>query len=63
LGVIVGTFKAAVTRRAGIELHAAHIWQRNYYEHVIRDPAGYERIFAYIVANPSNWEQDEERPR
>jgi REP element-mobilizing transposase RayT len=52
-----------VTRRAGIELHAGKIWQRNYYEHVIRDGTDYERIYTYIIENPSNWEQDEERPR
>jgi len=63
LGAIVGSFKSAVVRRAGIELIGGNVWQRNCYEHIIRGQAEYERIVTYIVENPSNWEQDEERPR
>ena len=63
LGAIVGSFKSAVTHRAGIELNAGNVWQRNYYEHIIRDQAEYECIARYIAENPSNWEQDDERPR
>ena len=37
LGAIVGSFKSAVTKRIGRELNATGIWQRNYYEHIIRD--------------------------
>jgi REP element-mobilizing transposase RayT len=36
------------------------LWQRNYYEHIIRDEQDYERIFNYIAANSSNWAEDEE---
>ena len=36
------------------------LWQRNYYEHIIRNQADYERIANYILTNPSNWAQDEE---
>ena len=60
LSTIVRTFKAAVTRRAGIELSSGNIWQRNYYEHVLRDQVDYERIAGYILDNPINWENDEE---
>jgi putative transposase len=62
LPTIVRTFKAAVTRRAGRELNSANIWQRNYYEHIIRDQPDYERVAAYIADNPSNWAEDEENP-
>jgi len=34
------------------------IWQRNYYEHVIRDENDYVRIAEYIVNNPLSWELD-----
>lgn len=34
------------------------LWQRNYYEHVIRNDADLERIQQYIVNNPRLWEQD-----
>ncbi|MFH1524390.1 MAG: transposase [Chloroflexota bacterium] len=62
LGAIVRSFKSAVTRRAGRELHTANIWHRNYFEHIIRDNEDYERIVGYIFANPANWNQDEDHP-
>lgn len=34
------------------------LWQRNYYEHIIRTEADYHRIAQYIRNNPSNWKQD-----
>jgi putative transposase len=36
------------------------LWQRNYYEHIIRNEQDYERIFNYIDENPANWAEDEE---
>lgn len=33
------------------------IWQRNYYEHIIRNQNDYERIEKYILDNPSNWKK------
>ena len=62
LGAIIRSFKSAVTRRAGRELNSANIWQRNYYEHIIRNNADWERICNYIAANPLNWVEDEENP-
>jgi len=38
--------------------HLPHIWQRNYYEHIIRDYNDHERIAKYINTNPSRWEED-----
>ncbi|MBI4683330.1 MAG: transposase [Nitrospirae bacterium] len=35
------------------------VWQRNYYEHIIRNETELEKIREYIVSNPLNWEQDE----
>ncbi len=60
LGAIIGSFKSSVTRRAGRELNSANIWQRNYYEHILRDQHDYESITNYIAANPVNWADDEE---
>ena len=37
-----------------------HIWQRNYYEHVIRNGIELNKIREYIVNNPTHWEDDEE---
>ncbi len=36
------------------------LWQRNYYERVIRNDGELNAIREYIFANPANWEQDEE---
>jgi REP element-mobilizing transposase RayT len=38
------------------------IWQRNYYEHIIRDEADFRRISEYIDTNPARWAEDTENP-
>ncbi|MFC1724295.1 transposase [candidate division KSB1 bacterium] len=38
------------------------VWQRNFYEHIIRNEKELNQIREYIVNNPSNWETDEENP-
>lgn len=35
------------------------LWQRNYYEHIIRDDLSLLKISEYIMNNPINWEQDD----
>lgn len=34
------------------------LWQRNYYEHIIRDEKSHRTIANYIINNPANWEDD-----
>jgi REP element-mobilizing transposase RayT len=34
------------------------IWQRNYYEHIIRNEMAYQNIRNYIIKNPANWKKD-----
>jgi REP element-mobilizing transposase RayT len=34
-------------------------WQRNYYEHIIRDNKSWQKIQDYIILNLKNWEKDE----
>lgn len=34
------------------------LWQRNYYEHIIRDEPSYQRISEYILNNPAKWLED-----
>jgi REP element-mobilizing transposase RayT len=64
LGTILGQFKSHVTRR--IRRHTSEpeipIWQRNYYEHIIRSEEELNRIRNYIAENPSNWHTDTENP-
>jgi hypothetical protein len=62
LGAMIGSFKSSVSRRAGRDLNSGNIWQRNYYEHILRNEANYEKIAGYIMDNPANWEQDDENP-
>ena len=38
------------------------LWQRNYYEHVIRDEDDFNRVREYIINNPLQWELDDENP-
>jgi hypothetical protein len=38
------------------------VWQRNYYEHIIRNDDELARIREYIVDNPLKWELDRENP-
>ena len=62
LPVIVRTFKAAVTtlcRRLG---QIDDVWQRNYYERIVRDDEELDRVRAYIRENPARWADDEENP-
>jgi REP element-mobilizing transposase RayT len=61
---IVRTYKASVTRRVVLlrDIPVSEVWQRNYYEHVVRNAKEHERIYAYIVANPVQWDSDDENP-
>jgi REP element-mobilizing transposase RayT len=34
------------------------LWQKNYYEHIIRDEIWYEKISEYIANNPIKWDED-----
>jgi putative transposase len=64
LPTIVRSFKSAVTNRIN-KIHGtpgALIWQRNYYEHVIRDENKLFKIRQYIQNNPLKWHLDRENP-
>ncbi len=64
LGRLIGAFKTVSTRRIN-EQHAmpgAKFWQRNYYEHIIRNEADLDRIREYIENNPLRWELDKLNP-
>ena len=63
LGVVVRTYKAAVTTSARNAGFGAPIWQRGYYERVIRSDVELERLVAYTEENPLGWDRDEENIR
>jgi hypothetical protein len=46
----------------GWEPFSMRLWQRNYYEHIVRDEEDLERIRTYIADNPRNWPDDPENP-
>lgn len=58
LGTIVGAYKSTTARIINGLRHTpgAPVWQRNYYEHVIRNDKDLDRIRQYIQANPLNWQ-------
>jgi putative transposase len=62
LGVIVGSYKSAVTKRINRKYTATKIWQRNFYEHIIRNDDDMECIWNYIESNPIMWADDDENP-
>ena len=62
LGAIIRSYKSAVSYRIHKEHNATGIWQRNYYEHIIRTDADLQRITDYINANPLRWNDDDENP-
>ncbi len=70
LGTVVGAFKLLTTVAYTKGVRGSHwkpfdnrLWQRNYYEHVVRDEQSLDLIRSYIQANPSMWETDPENAR
>ena len=63
LGAIVRSYKSAVSYRIHKEHNATGIWQRNYYEHIIRDEKDLQNKTDYIDANPMLWNEDENNPQ
>ena len=69
LGDIIGAFKSITTNKYidGVDSKNwpqfyKRLWQRNYYEHVIRDEKDLNRIRDYVQTNPDNWDEDKENP-
>ncbi len=60
IGDVVRGYKSAVTKRINQLRNPpfAPVWQRNYYEHIIRDEAAYLKIAEYIQTNPQRWQED-----
>jgi putative transposase len=69
VGDIVGGFKSSFTveyirgvKRGQFPAFNRRIWQRNYYEHIIRDEPDLTRVRRYIEENPLRWDFDQENP-
>ena len=65
VGDMVGAFQSIATveyirgvKQLGWQPFNGKLWQRNYWEHIIRDEQSYQRISAYIINNPKKWNDD-----
>jgi len=61
---IVRVFKTSSSRRINKVrgTTGSPVWQRSYWEHVIRNQEAFNRIHEYIMANPRRWHLDRENP-
>jgi len=63
VGDIVGAYKSLVANGC-LDIYKSKneimgkLWQRNYYEHIIRNEQAYQNISNYIINNPANWNAD-----
>jgi REP element-mobilizing transposase RayT len=62
LGEIIRAYKAISTRKIRPTVKADFRWQRNYYEHIVRNEESLNRIREYILNNPIQWDVDRENP-
>ena len=64
LGRLIGAFKTVSGKRVNTALGTPGrpLWQRDFYDHVIRNERDLDRIREYIRNNPLQWEMDEENP-
>lgn len=64
LGQVVAYFKYQSTKRINEmrDLPAIKVWQRNYFDHIVRDPNSLKRICNYVLTNPLRWQLDKENP-
>jgi REP-associated tyrosine transposase len=62
LGRLVGAYKTHTTIAINKQLNTPGVkfWQRNYYEHIIRNEREYAAVWNYIENNPVNWIKDED---
>ncbi len=58
IGSIVKGFKIGVTKWFRTNTDVETVWQRNYYEHIIRNEQSYQTISEYIINNPAKWNDD-----
>jgi putative transposase len=61
VGAIIQNLKSVSTRRINRldRLPGRRVWQRNYWERVVRDEAELDRIRRYVTENPLHWEKDD----
>ncbi len=65
LGQLIQTFKYETTKQINVQRNTPGIkvWQRNYYEHIIRDNSSRQKLQSYIQENPLRWTIDQLHPQ
>ncbi len=56
---IMGLYKSGVSKRIHMYEPDIDVWQRSFYDHIIRNENEYLRVWQYIDENPLKWETDE----
>ncbi len=62
IGSMVRGFKIGVSEWFHKNTDNSIVWQRNYYDHIIRNEAELNQTRQYILDNPSTWLEDDENP-
>ncbi len=69
VGDMVGAFQSITTveyirgvKKYNWQRFTGKLWQRNYWEHIIRNDNSYQNISEYIFNNPSKWDDDKFNP-
>ena len=64
LGRLIGAFKTVSTKKINKlrDAPGTKLWQRNYYEHIIRDRDAMDKIRHYTINNPISWSIDQLHP-
>lgn len=62
IGTLVGTFKSSAAKRINNKIgeYGSPIWQRGYYDKIIRNERQLNAIRQYIIDNPTRWAEDRE---
>ena len=60
IGAMMSGFKSSVTSRVNAyrQLSGSEVWQRNYWDHIIRNETELTTLRKYIRTNPARWQQD-----
>ncbi len=59
LSKVIGYLKMNTSRQIHVFASDLVVWQRSFYDHVIRDERDYSETRAYIDGNPGRWAEDE----
>jgi REP element-mobilizing transposase RayT len=58
LSELMGAYKTTTSKKIHLMGYPDFAWQRSFHDHIIRNTTSYEKIYAYILNNPSHWEED-----